>query len=701
MKKISKGEDNMAIKPVSGEIKAQVLNDNFSALDSNLTNLSIGPFDTYTSLSALQSTYPNGRNGFAVVLEADGETGYMYTWTGTTWKKGGLAQSMGIADKTVGFNEIKDDGVNYNNADFISVSKNKMDLSKLQVDGFHNYTTGVWSPNTGFDTSGKIPCRPGQVWTSKFTRWVCHFDKDANFATGGFATGSADILKTFTIPPGVYAFEVTCQKHNTAKQQIEQSSILSDYNEFELKIDNLKIEIDSVNDIKNDSLTIDKMEFIETGKNLFNPNVAVTGYYINPTTGILNEAANYITSKLIPVYGRPIGLKNVRFYALFSKNGEYLSGETLSADKLIAENAINAFIRVSPNSGSEGSAQVEYDAITAFESYRAVLKGVSTESEVSDKPSINLPKNIFATTNKQLEIFKNNVTLDSDVDFKWGRGIQGAKSYRETFADTTSKNLSAELFKNGKLINSKPVSIKIANPRTTNLKVMLLGDSTVASATTEPASEARLGYHIIDEMGANVTLLGSRGVGTSKHEGRGGWTAKDYRSNKTDVTGTNPFYNATTSDFDFSYYMSQTSSDVPDAVVIQLGINDLFNYSTDGTALNKISEFISDINFIASNIKSFDSAINVVYNLAIPPTEQIDIFGETYQQYNLPQWRYKRNNHLLVNETIKALENSSTIILNAINKGIDVENNIRDGVHPTDSGYKQIASQIVDCLNNL
>ena len=91
----------MAIKPVSGEIKAQVINDNLSYLDSQISSVSIGPFDTYTSLSALQTAYPNGRNGFAVVLEADGKTGYMYTWNGTTWKKGGLAQAMGIADGTV------------------------------------------------------------------------------------------------------------------------------------------------------------------------------------------------------------------------------------------------------------------------------------------------------------------------------------------------------------------------------------------------------------------------------------------------------------------------------------------------------------------------------------------------------------------------------------------------------------------------
>lgn len=99
----------MPIRPVSGEIKAQSLNDNFSYLDSQVENISIGPFDTYTSLSQLNAAYPNGRQGFAIVLEADGKTGYMYTWTGTQWKKGGLAQAQGIADGSIEKKYFNDD----------------------------------------------------------------------------------------------------------------------------------------------------------------------------------------------------------------------------------------------------------------------------------------------------------------------------------------------------------------------------------------------------------------------------------------------------------------------------------------------------------------------------------------------------------------------------------------------------------------
>lgn len=91
----------MPLKPVSGEIKAQPLNDNFSYLDSQFADISVGPFNTYNNLAELTSAYPKGRTGFAVVLESDGATGYIYIWVNNTWKKGALYQSQGIADNSV------------------------------------------------------------------------------------------------------------------------------------------------------------------------------------------------------------------------------------------------------------------------------------------------------------------------------------------------------------------------------------------------------------------------------------------------------------------------------------------------------------------------------------------------------------------------------------------------------------------------
>lgn len=669
---------------------------------TELGKVSAGIYDTVTSVAVLNSKYPNGAPGNVVVLESDGKTGYQYTFTDGAWKKGAMVQAQGIADQTVAYAEVKDESLNYNNVDFLEVSKNRFNPDIIQPNGFHNYATGVWTSNTTFDTSGKIPCRPGQVWTVRYMRFICYFDKNKAFKTGGFASGGIDELKTFTIPEGVYHFEATCQKIYTATQQIELGSVLSPYNSFSMEIKKLKPNINEVIDIKRDSLLIDKMKFIKQGKNLFNLDDTTVGVYVNPTNGNLDANANYVTSDMIPTYGNKVSIQGIRFYALYNKDGEFLSGDTVTASKTIPASNEHFLIRVSPTSGLEGAAQVEYGEPTAFEPYAAVLKGVKTESEFQSIPSINLPSTIYATVNKELVIFKNNILLDKDYDFRWGRGIQGELAYRETFDQVGDKRLSIEIYREGKLITSKSVLVKVNEPRATPITAMIIGDSTVASAITEPASEARLGYHMLQEMGDNLKLVGTRGIGTSKHEGRGGWTAKDYRSNKTDQTGTNPFYNPNTQDFDFAYYMANTNQEVPGLVFIQLGINDLFNYSTDEQAVTKADEFISDLKFIAANIKAYDPNIKIAYNIAIPPTEKIDVFAEVYaKNYNQPQWRYKRNNSLLTEKVIEELSNDSNIMLNPIHKGINVFENIRDGVHPTDEGYKELASQIVDFINGL
>lgn len=91
----------MAIKPVSGEIKSQELNDNFSYLDSKASAMAGGPKETFTSLAALQAKYPNGDSHVMLVTDANGANGYLYSWSGSAWIKGPLYQPQGIANNSI------------------------------------------------------------------------------------------------------------------------------------------------------------------------------------------------------------------------------------------------------------------------------------------------------------------------------------------------------------------------------------------------------------------------------------------------------------------------------------------------------------------------------------------------------------------------------------------------------------------------
>jgi hypothetical protein len=77
-------------------------------------------------------------------------------------------------------------------------------------------------------------------------------------------------------------------------------------------------------------------------------------------------------------------------------------------------------------------------------------------------------------------------------------------------------------------------------------------------------------------------------------------------------------------------------------------------------------------------------------NIPIPPNQNQDLFGNVYSS-NQTQWRYKRNNVLMVDKlisTFKGLE-STNLYLNPIHINIDTKNNMSDGVHPATSGYNQ------------
>lgn len=100
----------MPIQPVSGEIKAQPLNDNFSYLDSKTSNIAKGsPSGTYATKEALKAKYPNGNTNIYVV-QSDGN---WYFWDGSDWIAGGKYQERGIADKSVEQVKVTDEFDDY------------------------------------------------------------------------------------------------------------------------------------------------------------------------------------------------------------------------------------------------------------------------------------------------------------------------------------------------------------------------------------------------------------------------------------------------------------------------------------------------------------------------------------------------------------------------------------------------------------
>lgn len=450
--------------------------------------------------------------------------------------------------------------------------------------------------------------------------------------------------------------------------------------------------------ILNDSIPVTKLDFVEVGKNLFNKDDTVSGY-VDPSLGIVLSNPSYKTSDYLNIQAQPITLSNIRFYALYDLSKKFISGGTLVSGQTKTINQPNEYlIRVSPFSNTLNTAQIEYGTVaTGYEPFKAKLKGVTAEVKDTNTININLPKRIYTTIGKTLTIYTQNIIKQGldQLNLNFNSGTQLSKSYLAKYS--ANGNLKLDTYDlDGNIIKTELHEVIASAPRATPIKALLLGDSTVKS---ENDVNGVLGRAMKTELGANLTLVGTQGTAPYQHEGRAGWTFAGYRLEKVGTT-VNAFYNPSTKDFDFQYYLTNNNIEKPDVVFIQLGINDVFYNSSDGAVEDTLTSMVTDLTFIKNSIKAVDPTIKVVYNLPTPPTSNVDQFARNYPNTKYTQWRVRLNNNLVVKRMIETFDGTDIDLL-AINASIDVENNIRDGVHPTNDGYAQIAQTLCAYLNSI
>lgn len=232
-----------------------------------------------------------------------------------------------------------------------------------------------------------------------------------------------------------------------------------------------------------------------------------------------------------------------------------------------------------------------------------------------------------------------------------------------------------------------------ANTKAKNLRdttCLVIGDSTVAYNHMTQA--------MLDEFTAAdkaLTLLGTRGTAPNLHEGRAGATAKEYCTQATAASITNPFYNSETGHFDFSQYMTAQGYTAPDFVIIQLGINDLYNVGmADSDA--KIEETAGYICEMIESIKVYDANIRILINLPTTPHSDQTRHSNVRFVYNNIRVRYCE--YMIwkiigyINSSYKVRETYNHLIL-------DASTDISDNVHPTQAGFVKMGKQNVAQMN--
>lgn len=221
------------------------------------------------------------------------------------------------------------------------------------------------------------------------------------------------------------------------------------------------------------------------------------------------------------------------------------------------------------------------------------------------------------------------------------------------------------------------------------LKVMFLGDSLTESGAMITA--------IKDGFGENITLYGTQGTDPYKHEGRSAWSANDYLTLASKGGRTNPFFNASTSRFDFAHYMANNPGFADVQVVnVFLGRNDGYT----ATAASRIKT-------IVDSIKAFNSNIVVTVMMGYHTADTNGGAGAQFQN----TWDY-RNGTFVINGALRSTfggQESSRIYLvpQYVNldthwdyphtmeqvsaRNTDTVYRVTDNVHPNDFGLQKFA----------
>ena len=185
--------------------------------------------------------------------------------------------------------------------------------------------------------------------------------------------------------------------------------------------------------------------------------------------------------------------------------------------------------------------------------------------------------------------------------------------------NNVSLNVMNDTVKTIETIAEQKIPIHVVADSPTRKNIVFIGDSLTDAAVYAAEIEHNLShgkYHSIGtRSGKNNKGSVSYNDNTYEvlHEGRSGWKFLDYTSTQTSSDGVlNPFYNPSTGEFDFSYYMQtyQQSIGKIDAVCLNLGTNDQASYAS------RFSKQVTAINKMIDSIHSYDSDVKVLIWLA-------------------------------------------------------------------------------------
>jgi plastocyanin len=506
----------------------------------------------YATLSDLQTAYPSGINGIALVT-ADG---YGYYWNGLgSWTKGSQFQSTGLADGSVTVDKT----------DFIVKGKNLFNKASATIGYYVNQASGDLAASSSYNASDFIPVSSSTQYAiskvNSSTR-IAYYNSSKGFISGALNPGSI-----ITTPANTKYIRFSFSASDTDAQQFELGSAVTSYEPFGYKLAK-PLPLDD------NSIGYKKTNFVNLGKNLFDKNTATSGYYVNNTNGNLAANSAHFSSDFIPVSGNQnyyiSGSGSIRI-AYYDANQVYISGASPLVNPFVTPSNA-AYIRFSESLAFLDTAQVELGTVpTPYEQYGYKLAKEGKRPD--DDFLLFLPSEICVAVGRTIEIYNNQVAWTGNLDnyhFQWDCTI--GKSMKRKFSVTGQTvgtyTLTLNVFDNNmRLFKSATATINVVSNSVSPFSLVNIGDSLTNN-------KAWL-QELINLSSNQITLVGTRGSSPTKHEGRSGFSAANYLSNtaytfETPTETVHPFWDGTR--FNWNYYKTNTGIN-PNAIQIFLGTN--------------------------------------------------------------------------------------------------------------------------------
>ncbi|SPS12095.1 hypothetical protein AMHIJAGA_02045 [Lactococcus lactis] len=684
------------------------------------------PKETFNNLSKLKEKYPSGSTSAMVVLESDGVTGYVYLWNGSEWKKGALYQGLGLVEKSVTFDKLYVDsfdalstanvfggkGIVGNDGDknIILTDEPNSTVYRIPLDqtGFMNIK--LIEPVVGYHQSIFVVDKNNKMVFRSTWNQLQQISRGGWKIANNSLEVDIELVRQVDLADAIY-INIPTSRINEFKAETIENIDLADLKYLDLR--NYKNPpSESLGSLSDKYMPFESEKLLnkrligyvpETGEVSFeNDSSWMTFKIINvPNKGTLTLPKSSITSDQLFVLEDS---DQVCFNHIYHSNKE----PWFNVSETSMTISFTDLIRMYPRTVTLYVGFKKADD----ENFFSEAKNIAQLSDVfkwAEDPNqdklteynLNFPPYVPLVAGKESYIYFDNLLIDKNFYVQSIPAI--ARNRREDKVVLSGISNYTQSINIGGVSGNIPIkSISESAGAGKNLKVMVIGES-----TSEDGRFMTNLKNFFDSDVVNIDFIGTRTSGGVRHEARSGWGSGTLRYIGKANNATNSFWNPEIREFDLDYYFSQHSDvPIPDVILLNFGINEVNRYVTDGRSGTQSEHYDFFIREFRKKNPNLISIIGLSHSFSRwsnywMESERDNIMKRTKQ--TIEDFKDRESERIFLNPWYVCLDmrwdfQYSEIKSNQFSEKTSIVGT--DGVHPAESGYKNMALMSYFAIKN-